>query len=322
MKYTLKKIALIFLSTGFIINFRIKKISKKNYLTILNLHRVCMDDGSAYKPLNPTIFDQLLKFLVKNYHIITFSEVENFSGEVISSKPLLIISFDDGYKDFINVTVPILFKYKIKVNQNIIPECVESGMPPLNVLIQDFIGKADKSDIIKLKISGFEVSDNIDDRLQMGLKVSKFIKNKPMHEQKIINDEIMKNFDFDLTSYRTPMLDMEDIKELKDEHELGVHSYSHSNMGLETDDYVKEDLMKCKNWFTKNLNTNVEIYAFPNGSYKENHIKLCKDYGYKHILLVNDNFSNLNSGIYNRFGFHADSFREVKFKTLGGFCKI
>ena len=37
--------------------------------------------------------------------------------------------------------MPILFEYKTRVNQNIIPNCSINGMPPLNVIAQDWIGQ-------------------------------------------------------------------------------------------------------------------------------------------------------------------------------------
>jgi peptidoglycan/xylan/chitin deacetylase (PgdA/CDA1 family) len=321
MKKIIKSFALLFLANGFRISYRLKKISQKNQITILNLHRVSIDDGSAYTPLNPYIFEELIKFCVKNYQIITFTETSNYENENIK-KPLLILSFDDGYKDFINVTARILSKYKIKVNQNIIPECIESGIPPLNVLVQDFIGKSKNSDLTKLKIPGFVLPQDLNNRISLGLSVSKFLKNKPIAEQRLIKIQIQQSLGMDLSYYSTPMLNLNDINELINLHEFGAHSFSHANMELETDAYFENDLIQCKNWFINKFNFNVEIYAFPNGSYKVKQIDICKSFGFKYILLVDDGFSNLKSQVCRRFGFHADSEDELKFKCLGGFSNI
>ena len=67
MKNLIKKIAFILLGSSLRVRYRIKKIGDKKVLTILNLHRVHRDDGSAYKPLEPSIFEELLKFLIKNF---------------------------------------------------------------------------------------------------------------------------------------------------------------------------------------------------------------------------------------------------------------
>ena len=139
---------LIFLLMGnkFFINYQIAKLNKSEDIIILNLHRVAKNDGSAYAPLQPYLFEELLKFIKNNFEVTTFANIrEN------TKKPKMILSFDDGYKDFIDIACPFLYKYGIKVNQNIIPSCIEDQLPPLNVLAQDFVGKAPVELVKKLK---------------------------------------------------------------------------------------------------------------------------------------------------------------------------
>lgn len=107
-----------------------------------------------------------------------------------SSKPRLILSFDDGYKDFLDVVIPILYKYRIQVNQNIIPLCVDSGELPLNVLVQDFIGQAPRSLRAELYIPDLHLLGLEGDPVRMGLKASAFIKQKSIAEQRQIRSAL------------------------------------------------------------------------------------------------------------------------------------
>jgi peptidoglycan/xylan/chitin deacetylase (PgdA/CDA1 family) len=100
--------------------------------TILNLHRVGNNAGSAYRPLDPTLFDELLTFAKHEFAVVTIAELREKSR-----KPKLVLSFDDGYRDFATTAVPILRKHGLRANQNIIPRCVETGLPPLNVMAKD-----------------------------------------------------------------------------------------------------------------------------------------------------------------------------------------
>ena len=181
IKHLVKNVALIILGNPSVLKHRVKAISAANALTILNLHRVSQNDGSSYRPMEPSLFEELLVFLTKHFDLVTFSDLP---GMPSSGRPKLILSFDDGYKDFIDVAAPILDKHRIRVNHNVIPECVESGMPPFNVLAQDFIGKAPENLLKELTIPGLSIRELAGDRVIIGLRVSAFLKNRSMAEQR------------------------------------------------------------------------------------------------------------------------------------------
>jgi len=311
----LKNIALLVLGSDPMVRRKLKAIKEAGALTILSLHRVSEDDGSAYRPLKPKLFEELLTFLTANFEIITFADMATPS---LSDRPKVILSFDDGYKDFIDVAVPILEKYKIFVNQNIIPECVEQKLPPLNVLAQDFVGTAPLSLLLNLRIPDFDVRRFNGNRFEIGLKLSAFLKSRPFGDQQKLREELLPQF-YKFDGFRpTPMMSREDIRELATVHEFGAHSYSHASMEYESESFFQQDLARCRNYFRDILKMPMPIYALPNGSYRKGNIQHALDFGYSHVLLVGDRFSQCNNHIHNRFGFHAQSRREVLFRAVGG----
>ena len=307
-----------FLGNSYLINKRIKYLSLKKNLTILNLHRVAEDDLSCYRPLNPEIFKELIIFLRNNYQITSFSElrqIENIRSSN-SNKPKVILSFDDGYKDFITVVHPILMNEGIRANQNIIPKCVETGNPPLNVAINDFLGKTNKKEWKNIEIPGYSWGENIN-TYQEGLKLSTFIKNKPHKIQKKLEKIIRKQIGEKFYELSTPMLSKEEILEIFKFYDWGAHSFDHANMAEESNRFFINDLKKCKDWFKNNLCYEPYIYAFPNGSYREEQIEIAYKYGFLNPLLVNDDFSSTKNRCHDRFGFDASSFKEMKVKATG-----
>lgn len=59
---------------------------------VLNLHRVSPERNPFWDPLDPQVFEELLVFLKRHFHVTTFSELASREA-----KPALILSFDDGY---------------------------------------------------------------------------------------------------------------------------------------------------------------------------------------------------------------------------------
>ena len=105
-------------------------------------------------------------------------------------------------------------------------------------------------------------------------------------------------------------------------HEVGAHSFDHASMDFESEEFLRRDLVRCKEFFASSLKSDVLIYAFPNGGHRQELTQVPFDFGYRHVLLVGDLFSFPESRIYNRFGFWADSNREVPFRAVGGLAKM
>ncbi len=315
----LKKQIFNICNTNFYLNLKKNHIKKKKYLTILNLHKVSPKSNSAYTSISPKIFEELLIYIKKNFNIISFANINEKS-----TKPKLILSFDDGYKDFIEYTVPILRKYDVIVNQNIIPNCINNKKPPLNVLTQDFIGQSPISLLKEFNLPGLNFSENeIENRIKFGTKVSSFIKNRPIKDQIILEKYLLNQFSRFDNFKPTPMMTLEDIQSLIKEHEFGAHSFMHSSMKYESNNYFKKDLELCKNYFNTNFNFHPNIYAFPNGSYNNFQLDYASNSSYKFLLLVGNKFNktysnNESSYLFHRFEFDAQTFQEGIFKINGG----
>ena len=323
IKEILKTCAFSLLGNSLRINWRIRKINEKNLLTIINLHKVSYSDDSSYKALNPEILRNLIVFLKRNFEITSFSEINEMDESKIikNRKPRVIISFDDGYKNFITEAHPVLAEFQIRANQNIIPKCVDTNKPPLNIALQDFIGKNKRNIFQNIDIPGYEWNKNLN-KIQEGNRLSKYIKNQTNKIQQQLEKKIIEQIGQDLYHFSTPMMDILDIKKILPFYDWGAHSYSHCNMNEENNSFFKKDLELCDNWFRKNLGIKPIIYAFPNGSYNAKHLISAKKAGYKFILLVENKFSNVGASIHPRFNFYAETSSEMKFKTLGSFASF
>ena len=315
MKRIMKEVALLVLGSNLMLQNKLHRIREAESLTILNLHRVSKNDGSSYRPLEPFIFEELLIFLQKNFDMTTFDALAT-DNKMKRSK--CILSFDDGYKDFIDVAAPILQKYKMRVNQNIIPDCVEKQLPPLNVIAQDFVGTAPLALLQNLDIPDFDVKRFGTNRALLGNRLSHFLKSRPISEQRKLGDILLPQFTHFDGFKPTPMMSKEDIRQLWASHEIGVHSYAHASMEFETDDFFRQDCLDCNSYFQSNFGKTASISVFPNGSHRQSQLPIAYECGYQHILLVDNQYSRAGNKIHSRFGFDAQSKREAYFKALGG----
>ncbi len=291
----------------------LKNIKQNNNLIVLNLHRVSEDSNPFYPSLHPTLFEELLKFISQHFNVITFGEIEAYKN---SDKPNLILSFDDGFYDFLEYAMPLMKKYHIQANLNIIPLCLETQQPIWDVMLGDVLNQVPMIVINHLKFLGFSMKLTLENQSSYALALIAYLKSKPQKERQ----KIWKIFEDLIQEYNvviTKILSKKDIIEIFKIHEIGVHSYSHESMGIESQVYFENDFLKCQKYFQNILLLPLDIYAFPNGSYEAYQLDFLRQNHIKHILLVNEEYANYDSHTYNRFTFYGDSISEIKMRALG-----
>jgi peptidoglycan/xylan/chitin deacetylase (PgdA/CDA1 family) len=265
--------------------------------------------------LKPEIFDDLLGFLKQHFEFALLHEIDSIKTE----KPIAVLSFDDGYYDFIEYALPVLEKYDLRANMNVIPSCIESGEPIWNVRLYDFLNSAPKSLIDEIALPGFNyrLKDESDDsKIQYGLQISRFLKNRPRSEREELwknIEKLMRKSDFKLTR----MMNREEIKEIAKNHEIGAHSYSHESMKFEETAFFEDDLQKCIRYFRENLDLPLDIYAFPNGSYADEQIEILQRYKIKYALLVEEKYAKKEENVFPRVTIYGDTSLETRFRALG-----
>ena len=321
-RIALKKLAFFVFSNRLRISIRLKKLNSRNLITVVNLHKISSTDNSTYRPMTVQLFEELITFLTANFSFTSFYNLRNKIHIKTLDKPMVIISFDDGYYDFLENALPILKRNNVRANLNIIPYCVETGKPPLNVLIQDYLGKSKEFDTKLFKILKLTKEAGFRNRVELGTIISAWVKARSFKGLISLRNRIDRIIGKDFYQFSSKMLSLSNLKEIESYCDLGAHSFYHSNMSVESKKFVTQDMIECKKWFKKKLNKEVDIFAFPNNSYKKEQVDLALELGYAYILSVNNTVVDRSTNFYDRIGIDATSKAEAIFKVLGGLKKI
>jgi hypothetical protein len=188
-----------------------------------------------------------------------------------------------------------------------------------NVQLYDFLNTAPISLINEISLPGFNIrldGDGFNSKLNYGLKISRFLKNRPRAERLELwqsMDKVMQECDFSLTR----MMNREEIIGISEQCEIGAHSYSHESMEFEENSFFEDDLLKCTAYFNERLNLPLETYAFPNGSFRTEQIEILRKNGIKNILLVGEDYAKTTEDVFPRFTIYGPSIVETKFQALG-----
>lgn len=298
----------------------IERIRRRDLVPVLNFHRVSPERNPFWSPLHPDLFEGLLVFLKRYFQAVRFDGVDSAER----GKPIAVLSFDDGYQDFIEYAMPLLHKHGLQVNQNIIPDCVESGRPPWNVQLTDFLNAAPRTLINELRLPGFPdrlEGEDTDSKTRYGMALSRFLKSRPSCERASLWPAVARLMERAGDWPMTRMMNLEEVRQVAASHEIGAHSYSHESMEYESAEFFEHDLDRCFDYFSQRLRLPLLVYAFPNGSSRPEQVEVLRKRGIRHVLLVDEKFASRQCAVYPRFTMYGDSYQEVKFRALGYHAK-
>lgn len=129
------------------------KAQKSFKLPILMYHYVeyVKDPGDTIrKSLNilPAVFEEQVKTLKKvGYEFITLADLNNALRDKITISPKsVILTFDDGYRDFYTDVFPLLKKYQVKAVVFIVPHFLDKPNNLTSVQLEEII----KSNLVEI----------------------------------------------------------------------------------------------------------------------------------------------------------------------------
>ena len=305
-----------------------------NGVTILCFHRISSQYDYFWQPIYPETFRLMLESLVKEYQIIPISQIENKSFR--STKPPLVLSFDDGYKDFIEEAIPVLHYYEAPSNHNIVIDCADG---------KSYIWTQKLNHLFNLLRNSSRFSINIALDKNFVLDIKQPCKNWFAHYYKTLFylfklDVIDRSeciavleqyLNITETDYPIKMMNWDDIKFIATNNvEIGSHTASHVSLSAVKNDVTFEhELNYSKKIIEEMLKCECPVIALPNGLSNGEANQKISEAGYKTVLCLAGSGSNAGTStdkirFYNRLNMiqEPNSYMNVRIKLYEkGFIK-
>jgi len=264
-------------------------------------HRVSPQRDKLWNPITPQLFDRILKYLDSNFEIVPLEQTLLGTYKPVAKKELCAITFDDGYKDYIDHALPILHKYKAPSSMYVVTDCVEKNLPPWTYLINhlfintshlalDLQSKALPPQLQKTKWK------NQEERIAFARKLSPFLKQLNNHERTLIYNQILKDLD-DVDYPEDMMMNWKEIEEISRENcEIGSHSVSHPLLTKKIDhDSLKKEIYDSGKKIEKVIGKFPLAFSYPFGNYNKAIEKMTQEAGYRLGIAVNNTFCKIPS---------------------------
>ena len=259
---------------------------------VLLFHRILPERDPLWDPIDPSLLKTTLDFIRKKFHIVSLNEIL-FEKNDYSSKPFAALTFDDGYRDFIDYAIPMLDKVKMKASMFVVTDCIDNNMPTWTYII-DYIF----TNSVKMEWTNFNTTelpeeyrktkwDSKEEKMGYCKKFKQHLKWIAASERDNIIKSLVENFS-DTTYPHNMMMSWNDLRQIySGGFGIGSHSVTHPTLAtIKDDDIIKNELKQSAKRIKEETGIDPEIFSYPIGSYDQRVKKLTKEAGYKAALAV------------------------------------
>jgi peptidoglycan/xylan/chitin deacetylase (PgdA/CDA1 family) len=259
--------------------------SKKGQVPIVVYHRIVEDCSrgvvdSSFKLRGLTVtaheFEEQIRYLNKNYKIISLADYIEKKNQQESLCGCAVITFDDGFKDFLTLGWPALMKYQAPATVFVFKSALEMVYWQHRVY---FILDAAKKDMLTFNVCPDEaIQINLksnEKKYQTIINLIKLLKNKPISSRGRIISELAKELEVNKEPQAKQVyLDYDDLASLvRQGVSLGGHSVGHGNLAELNSEEIKEEIYSSID-FIRSLTKQKDItFALPFGAGNEDVIR-------------------------------------------------
>jgi len=273
-----------------------KVIRRQSSNSILNImyHGVVLNNSTYFSPrhIYKTMFEKQLAYYKENFDVISIPEAFHYKkNNIIPKKKSITISFDDGFQNNFQTALPLLEKYNVKTTFFVSSVCTSREYP--NYLWSELIAALNyfyKKQVIYLGDIKFENLVNI----EMNISLTNFLKSRSYkaREQYII--ELDNKYKLiskleTLPSEIWRLMNKDELIKLSDSKvvEIGSHGHLHHNLGNIDLVDAKKELLLSKKLLEETIDKEVNMIAYPDGSYNSEVKSISQDLGFVYQMAVN-----------------------------------
>lgn len=301
----------------------------KNRIPVLVFHKIIPEYDATWPGIHPDLFEKILIRLKKHYTIRPISDLLTKKPEEL--KDACFITFDDGYKDYLDYAYPILKRHQVPSALFVLPYQISNKGHIWTSTINFFIKHYPYNDIeVFFKNHGVQIDNYQYDYFKLNHSITRKLCKLQAKDRVIIINALRQKFIDDNRVIENELLTFNELRSLNPNlTQVESHSFSHPSFKVETDEnFITMELKESKEVIEKELNKQVTAFAFPFAEHNELSFIKVKQL-YKMCFTDINNFVYLDKLKNNpemlfdlsRFYIHQNSAEEV-FMLINGFHRI
>jgi peptidoglycan/xylan/chitin deacetylase (PgdA/CDA1 family) len=252
--------------------YALEKLPRRSQLIVLNYHRIGDASSSAFDPsvfsVDQDGFDKQIGFIKKAYNLVTPDDsLDIITGRTKPDGTCVAVTFDDGYRDCLELALPVLQKHNAKATFFVVSQYAEHQPVPW----WDLVAYAAKQALGRTIALTYPKNINVDlsdSQFSKGLKQLLDLYKHPDSKdpekfmialntaiglpEKTRTDRLLLNWDEAQQMHKAGM-------------EIGLHSNSHAVMSKLSGQAQRIDIETGRDLMRERLGFTPRVFAYPDG---------------------------------------------------------
>jgi peptidoglycan/xylan/chitin deacetylase (PgdA/CDA1 family) len=249
---------------------------KSPSVAVLFYHSV-MDDPSPYQSSlgeivhSTQVFRQQMESLARHYNPVTLSDVLDFlrDGRDLPPRPV-VVTFDDGYKDNLEVAAPVMNRLGVPGVFYITVDCIDNQRLPWPARLRFAIYTTTKHSLACESL--LFTLGSAEQRTEAFLKLSDLCAPLSGQVQEEFVRAVESQLEVDSSRIEARLLmTWDEIRKLAGSgHEIGSHTMTHPNIAYVAESEMQVELTQSKRRLEQELKQEIIHFAYPGPALRPN----------------------------------------------------
>jgi peptidoglycan/xylan/chitin deacetylase (PgdA/CDA1 family) len=283
-------------------------------IIILGYHRLVENFQESSKIAIPSLltsvatFRRQLDLMLKKFDCITLDDaIEAIAGRLKLSRDAVVLTFDDGYRDFYDLALPTLRSYKLPSAIFVATDLIGGNEPLIHDQVYYLICELSRRHrplphlpplpaIASIQATARKAISNGDNYQAM-----RALLELPRAQLQTLIDEIKcdLNFTNDQFPDEYKMLTWPMLREIAAANiTIGAHTCNHLLLTLENVEKVTLEIANSKRALEEGLNLSIDHFAYPDGRYNDQVIGIVRAAGFRSASTIEDRPNTLSDDPY------------------------
>jgi peptidoglycan/xylan/chitin deacetylase (PgdA/CDA1 family) len=262
----------------------LRRTATGSQAAILMYHRVSPDGINCLtSSISPDLFEKQIEYLLENFQVISLDNLADLVANRKLWKKMVVITFDDGYKDNFKFAYPILKKYKIPATFFVTTGYINNNKlfwwDIATYFVMNMLNKRSETQNYGKSLSSSKVN--------LAKKTSEILislKKMPDQERLAVISKMSKSIGEDKIEElgKEMVLTWKEIKEMASKGiQFGAHTVNHPILTNVSPEVCRKEIDQSKKDIEDVLCSPVSSFSYPAGFYNHDIVKIVKQAGFK-----------------------------------------